>query len=130
MTDTPETRILVVDDHRANLVAMEEILRTMGATVELAESGPEALRLLLRADFSAILLDITMPGMDGFEVATLIRSRDRSSQTPILFVTAHNATEEFVRRGFALGAVDYIFTPVVPSILRAKIAVFIELARK
>ncbi len=95
-----------------------------------ARSGKEALRCLLQQDFAVILLDVNMPGMDGFETAALIRQRPRSETTPIIFISAVSDTEAYVARGYSLGAVDYILTPVVPEILRAKIAVFVDLFKK
>jgi signal transduction histidine kinase/DNA-binding response OmpR family regulator len=119
--------ILVVDDQAGNLLALDGILSPVGHTVVAARSGQEALRILMDQDFSVILLDVNMPVLDGFELAALIRSRGRTAETPIIFITAHSPTDDFVERGYALGAVDYIFSPVVPTILRAKVDVFVEL---
>jgi signal transduction histidine kinase len=121
--------ILLVDDHGDNLVALEAILRDLHQNVVKVESGKEALRQLLMRDFAVILLDVNMPIMDGFETAALIRGRTRSENTPIIFITAHG-DETHVVRGYSLGAVDYILTPVVPEVLRAKVSVFVELFRK
>ena len=122
--------ILVVDDRPDKLLAHEVLLADLGENIVRARSGKEALRCLLRQDFAVILLDVNMPGMDGFETAALIRQRPRSETTPIIFISAVNDTETHVSRGYSLGAVDYILTPVVPEILRAKIAVFVDLFRK
>ena len=122
--------ILVVDDRADKLLAYEVMLADLNRDVICARSGKEALRYLLQRDFAAILLDVNMPGMDGFETAALIRQRPRSETTPIIFVSAVNDTVNHISRGYSLGAVDYILTPVVPDILRAKIAVFVDLFKK
>ena len=122
--------ILVVDDRADKLLTYEVMLAELNQNVVCARSGKEALRFLLRQDFAAILLDVNMPGMDGFETASLIRQRQRSETTPIIFVSAINDTVNHISRGYSLGAVDYILTPVVPDILRAKIAVFVDLFKK
>jgi len=122
--------ILIVDDRPDKLLAYETILDELNENLVRATSGKEALRCLLRQDFAVILLDVNMPGMDGFETAALIRQRPRSETTPIIFISAVNDTETHVSRGYSIGAVDYILTPVVPEILRAKIAVFVDLFKK
>ena len=122
--------ILIVDDRRDKLVSLEAALTDLGENIVCASSGKEALRCLLRQDFAVILLDVNMPGMDGFETAELIRRRPRSELTPIIFVSAINDNENHVSRGYSLGAVDYIGTPVIPEILRAKVSVFVDLFRK
>lgn len=122
--------ILIVDDRADKLLAYESILSDLNEKLICARSGKEALRCLLKQDFAVILLDVNMPGMDGFETAALIRQRPRSETTPIIFISAVNDTETHVSRGYSLGAVDYILTPVVPEILRAKIAVFVDLFKK
>src|SRR6201981_3645384 len=121
-------KILLVDDTPDNLVSIEAALSGLGEELVLANSGKEALRHLLNEDFAAILLDVRMPDMDGFETAELIRSRPRSRQTPILFLTGYR-NEEHLFRGYDLGAVDFLFKPIVPEILRSKVAVFVELSR-
>jgi signal transduction histidine kinase len=121
--------ILVVDDVPEKLVSLEVILQDLGQNVVTVPSGREALRRLLHEDFAVILLDVNMPGMDGFETAALIRQRKRSEHTPIIFLTAFS-DETHVSEGYSLGAVDYILTPVVPEVLRAKVAVFVDLYRK
>jgi signal transduction histidine kinase/response regulator RpfG family c-di-GMP phosphodiesterase len=122
--------ILIVDDRADKLLAHETILADLNQNLVRANSGKEALRCLLKQDFAVILLDVNMPVMDGFETAALIRQRPRSETTPIIFISAVNDTETHVSRGYSLGAVDYILTPVVPEILRAKIAVFVDLYKK
>src|SRR5436853_3446241 len=122
--------ILVVDDRADKLLTYEVMLAPLNENIVCVRSGKEALRCLLKEDFAAILLDVNMPGMDGFETAALIRQRQRCETTPIIFVSAINDTMNHISRGYSLGAVDYILTPVVPDILRAKIAVFVDLFRK
>ncbi len=122
--------ILLVDDQPANLVALEAMLQGLGQNLIKAESGREALKWLLTQDFAVILLDVKMPEMDGFETATLIRQRDKSRHTPILFLTAADNTQTQAVRGYAVGAVDYLVKPVVPEFVRSKVAVFVELAKK
>jgi len=121
-------KILLVDDTPDNLVSLEAALFSLGQELVMATSGKEALRHLLNDDFAAILLDVRMPEMDGFETAELIRSRPRSRQTPILFLTGYK-NEEHLFRGYDLGAVDFLFKPIVPEVLRSKVAVFVELSR-
>ncbi|MCU1308835.1 MAG: sensor hybrid histidine kinase [Acidobacteriaceae bacterium] len=123
-----KVKILLVDDNPDNLVSIEAALDTLNEELVSARSGTEALRYLLESDFAAILLDVKMPDMDGFETAELIRSRKRSQHTPILFLTAYR-NEEHLFRGYDLGAVDFLFKPIVPEILRSKVAVFVELSR-
>jgi PAS domain S-box-containing protein len=125
---TERVKILLVDDDRDNLMALQAVLDPLNGELMLAESGTDALRLCLDHDFAAILLDVRMPGMDGFETAELIRSRKRSRQTPILFLTAYRSDEQLFR-GYDLGAVDFLFKPIVPEILQSKVAVFVELSR-
>ena len=125
---TPDrASILVVDDRRANLVAMEALLAPLGRRVVLAESGEEALRILLAERFALILLDVQMPGMDGFETARLIRGRLRTRRIPIIFVTAITSATSHMFDGYAAGAVDYLLKPVDPVILRSKVTLFVEL---
>ncbi len=125
-----KVNILVVDDRSDKLLAYEVMLADLKQNIVCVRSGKEALRRLLQEDFAAILLDVNMPGMDGFETAALIRQRQRCETTPIIFVSAINDTVNHISRGYSLGAVDYILTPVVPDILRAKIAVFVDLFKK
>lgn len=119
--------ILVVDDRPANALAIQATLSELGANVECVDSGEEALRRLLRHDFALILLDVRMPGMDGFEVARLVRARQRSAHTPIIFVTATDTDDKDVLRAYALGAVDILHKPIVEGVLRAKVSVFLAL---
>jgi two-component system sensor histidine kinase/response regulator len=119
--------ILVVDDDAAKRFALKAIVAPLGQNVVEAASGADALRQLLRQDFAVVLLDVRMPVMDGFETAQLIRQRPRSELTPIIFVTALDQAETDMARGYDLGAVDFVFAPVVPAIMRAKVAVFVEL---
>jgi CheY-like chemotaxis protein len=122
------TNILIVDDVPEKLLVYKTVLEELGQGLVLASSGAEALRQVLRHDFAVILLDVQMPDMDGFETAQLIRQRKRSAHTPIIFLTAFT-DEVRIARGYATGAVDYMITPVVPEILRAKVRVFVELYR-
>jgi two-component system sensor histidine kinase/response regulator len=122
--------ILLVDDQPANLVALEAMLQGLGQNLIRAESGREALKWLLTHEFAVILLDVKMPDMDGFETAALIRQRDKSRHTPILFLTAADNSQNHAVRGYAVGAVDYLIKPVVPEFVRSKVAVFVELAKK
>jgi two-component system sensor histidine kinase/response regulator len=121
--------ILVVDDDATKRFALRAILAPLEENVVEASSGADALRQLLRNEFAVILLDVRMPIMDGFETAQLIRQRPRSELTPIIFVTALDQAETDMGRGYDLGAVDFVFAPVVPAILRAKVSVFAELYR-
>ncbi|MBD1877039.1 response regulator [Nodosilinea sp. FACHB-131] len=125
-----EANILLVDDRVENLIALEEILGRLGQKLVTAQSGKEALRCLLNQDFAAILLDVEMPGMDGFETASLIRQRERSEHTPIIFVTAFSTDDQLQMKGYALGAVDYLLKPINPEILISKVSVFVELFKK
>lgn len=126
----PPVNVLLVDDHLENLIALEAILNSSSYHVVKAKSGEEALRCLLHQDFAVILLDVQMPGMDGFETATLIRTRERSRSTPIIFMTAFSDNDKQVFKGYSLGAVDYLFKPIEPEILTSKVAVFVELFQK
>ncbi len=129
--DVPQkANILVVDDEPGNLLALESVLKELDQTIVTAGSGQECLRHLLEDDFAAIVLDVQMPVMDGYETAGLIRARERSRTTPILFLTAHSKDDADVRRGYEFGAVDYIFKPFDPGIIRAKLSVFVELYNK
>src|SRR5579864_6607926 len=121
-------KILMVDDTPENLVSLEAALETLGQDLVSAHSGMEALRYLLEDDFAAILLDVKMPEMDGFQTAELIRARKRSRHTPILFLTGYKS-DEHLFRGYDLGAVDFLFKPIVPEVLRSKVSVFVELSR-
>lgn len=122
--------ILIVDDTPEKLLALDAALDELDLQVVKAYSGREALRLVLQRDFAVILLDVNMPGMDGFETAQLLRQRPANAHTPIIFVTAFSTGETEIFRGYALGAVDYLFTPVTPDVLRSKVSVFVELAKR
>jgi PAS domain S-box-containing protein len=122
--------VLVVDDQPKNLMASSAILEPLGLDIVRASSGAEALRRVLEREFAAILLDVQMPDMDGFETASLIRKREKSRHIPILFLTAINKEARYVARGYELGAVDYLFKPFEPEVLRSKVMVFVELFRK
>src|SRR6266581_55089 len=125
-----QASILIVDDDPKNRVALRELLQSMGQSVVLAASGEEALRCVLNQDFAVILLDARMPGVDGFEAARLIRERERSRNTPIIFLTGAYEDVHSVFRGYEAGAVDYIVKPLVPEILKSKLSVFVELYNK
>ncbi|HEY0405609.1 MAG TPA: response regulator, partial [Pyrinomonadaceae bacterium] len=122
--------ILLVDDNAANLLALEEILQAPERNLVRASSGDEALRYLLDCDVAVILLDVYMPGINGLETAALIRGRERSRNTPIIFLTADNTGGSLLSEGYSLGAVDYIMKPVSAEVLRSKVAVFVELFKK
>jgi signal transduction histidine kinase len=122
-------RILIVDDDPTKRFALKSILEPLGEEIVEAASGSDALRQLLREEFAVVLLDVRMPIMDGFETAQMIRQRPRSELTPIIFVTALDQAETDMGRGYDLGAVDFVFAPIVPAILRAKVTVFVELYR-
>ncbi|HWL88493.1 MAG TPA: response regulator [Polyangiaceae bacterium] len=122
--------VLLVDDQPKNLLALEAILEPLGTEMVMAHSGPEALKHLLTRDFAVILLDVQMPTMDGFETAMLIKERERSRHIPIIFLTAISKDEAFVFKGYTVGAVDYMFKPFDPDILRSKVQVFLDIYRK
>ena len=123
-------RVLLVDDRAENLRALEALIEQCGAASVCASSGPEALKRLLEEDFALILMDVRMPEMDGFETAQMVHRRKRSRATPIVFLTAHGDDPSNVLRGYESGAVDYLPKPIVPEILRAKVAIFLELYEK
>src|SRR5438874_2541506 len=124
-----DIHVLLVDDLPDKRLALTVALEPLGVAIVTAESGLDALRHLLVQDFAAVLLDVNMPDMDGFETAALIRRRARSEHTPIIFVTGYGDEMQAIQ-GYSLGAVDYILSPVVPEILRTKVGVFVELYRK
>lgn len=130
MQSESKVNILLVDDKLENLLALEAILERLETNLVRATSGEEALRCLLYQDFAVILLDVQMPGMDGFETATLIRNRGRSRQTPIIFLTAFSTSDQMLFKGYSLGAVDYLLKPINPDILNSKVTVFVELFKK
>lgn len=125
-----QVSILIVDDTPENLIALEAVLVDLGQRLVKVRSGEEALRALLREQFAVILLDVNMPGMNGFETAALIRQRKTTEHIPIIFVSAISTTDTHLFQGYSLGAVDYIFTPVMPEVLRSKVAVFVDLVKK
>src|ERR1051325_944277 len=123
----PPANILLVDDRPDKLLALESVLSSLGQKIHTARSGKEALRLLLKQDFAVILLDVSMPTMDGFETAALIRQRPRTEHTPIIFITSISQSENHISQGYSLGDVDYLLTPIIPDVLRGKVAVFVDL---
>ncbi len=127
MTAPGVAKILLVDDRPENLLALEAILAGLGHELVKAASGEEALKRLLTDDVAVILLDVQMPGMDGFETASHIKQRERTRDIPILFLTAIDGAAHQAFRGYAAGAVDYLAKPFDPWVLRAKVAVFVEL---
>jgi len=130
MSTVPNTNILIVDDDERNLMALQELLQSPMQNLVLASSGEEALRHVLRDDFAVILLDVRMPGLDGFATAKLIRECKRSRHTPIMFLTAVSEDVSSMFRGYQAGAVDYMIKPLIPEVLKSKIAVFVELHNK
>src|SRR4051812_27092479 len=127
--DLRRARVLGVDDDGHNLLAIRTVIEDL-AEVEIARSGEEALRHLLKGEFAVILLDVYMPGMDGYETARIIREREQTKRIPIVFLSAVNKEKEHLLRGYAMGAVDYVFKPVDPVILHSKVAVFVDLFEK
>jgi PAS domain S-box-containing protein len=130
LTPGPPAGVLLVDDQPANLLALEAVLGDLGLTLVKAGSGSEALRRLEAEDFAVVLLDVQMHGLDGFQTARLIRDRDRSRHTAIIFLTAYDVDRSVVEQAYALGAVDFLVKPLVPVILRAKVQGFVELHQK
>lgn len=128
--DPAPTQILIVDDDESNLIAVQAVLSELGHPIVTARSGEEALRCLLHSDFAVILLDVRMPGMDGYETAEVIRGRERSRHVPIIFLSGVDKNEAHLFRGYAAGAVDYVFKPIEPVFLRSKVAVFTDLHEK
>jgi len=123
---TERAKILLVDDRPENLLALEAILSSLNQTLVRASSGEEALRALLKDEFALILLDVQMPGMDGFETAAQIKARARTKDVPIIFLTAVDTEEHNAYRGYAAGGADYITKPFDPWVLRAKVQVFVD----
>ncbi|MFC4533924.1 response regulator [Sphaerisporangium dianthi] len=120
-------KILLVDDREENLIALEAILSSLDVVAVRARSGEEALKALLSIEFALILLDVRMPGMDGFETAAHIKRRERTRNIPIIFLTVVDSAPDYAFRGYAAGAVDYLTKPFDPWVLRAKVSVFVEL---
>ncbi|MGI9278557.1 MAG: diguanylate cyclase domain-containing protein [Endozoicomonas sp.] len=127
MDDKPKVKILVVDDRHENLLAMSKLLKPLGAEVHKVDSGEAALSEVLHHHFAVILLDVQMPGMDGFETATLLHSNKQTSNIPIIFVTAINKDQAYISKGYQAGAVDYLPKPINPDILLGKVKVFLQL---
>jgi signal transduction histidine kinase len=123
-------KLLLVDDRPENLLALQAILEPLGQTLVLAHSGEEALKCVLQHEFAAILLDVQMPEMNGFDAAQIIKSRERSRYIPIIFLSAINKEDSYVFKGYSMGAVDYVFKPFNPDVLRSKVAVFVDLYLK
>jgi signal transduction histidine kinase len=130
MDQGTKVNILLVDDDPKNLFALRELLGGLKQNLISAPSGEEALRVAMKNDLAVILLDVRMPGIDGFETARLMRERERSRLTPIVFLTAAAEEVDSVFRGYEVGAVDYLIKPIVPEVLKSKVSVFVELARK
>jgi signal transduction histidine kinase len=130
MSEDVPVNILLVDDRPENLFALEELVRHPSRVVYTASSGNDALRLVLKHEFALVLLDVEMPGMDGYETAALMRGAARSRTTPIIFVTAGDPSEERVFRGYDAGGVDFLYKPVNAHVLRSKVAIFVELYKK
>ncbi|MEA2395725.1 MAG: hypothetical protein QOJ82_3616, partial [Solirubrobacteraceae bacterium] len=130
MTPLRQTSVLLVDDQPENLLALEAVLKPLGLNTVRATSGEEALKRLLEEDFAAILLDVQMPDMDGFETAEYIKQRERTQHIPIIFLTAIDKERQQVFRGYSVGAVDYLFKPFDPDVLRSKVQIFVDLYEK
>jgi signal transduction histidine kinase len=130
MTLDGRVKILLVDDRVENLLALEAILEPLGQTMVRAHSGEDALKCVLQHDFAVILLDVQMPEMNGFDVAQIIKSREKSRYIPIIFLSAINKEDSYVFKGYSMGAVDYVFKPFNPDVLRSKVAVFVDLYLK
>jgi PAS domain S-box-containing protein len=128
--EVPPAKLLLVDDRPENLLALSAVLEPLGQELVMARSGPEALKHLLTQEFAVILMDVQMPGMDGFETAELIKQRERTRHIPIIFVTALNRDERFIFQGYQSGAVDYLSKPIDPDMLRSKVTVFVDLWRQ
>jgi signal transduction histidine kinase len=130
MTEDARVKILLVDDRPENLIALRAILEPLGQTLVEAHSGEEALKCVLQHDFACILLDVQMPDMNGFDTAQIIKSREKSRYIPIIFLSAINKEDAYVFKGYSMGAVDYVFKPFNPDVLRSKVAVFVDLYLK
>src|SRR5690242_17113135 len=128
--DKRRANVLLVDDKAENLLALESVLAELGQNLVQASSAREALRHLLLEDFALILLDVQMPGLNGFELAELIRERERTQHTPIIFVSAASREEHYIFKGYSLGAVDYLTKPFEPEILKSKVKFFTKLFRQ
>ena len=130
MTEDNRVKLLLVDDRQENLLALQAILEPLGQNLVLAHSGEEALKCVLQHEFACILLDVQMPEMNGFDTAQIIKSREKSRYIPIIFLSAINKEDSYVFKGYSMGAVDYVFKPFNPDVLRSKVAVFVDLYLK
>ncbi len=130
MTEDRRVNLLLVDDRPENLLALQAILEPLGQTLVSAQSGEEALKCVLQHEFACILLDVQMPDMNGFDVAQIIKSREKSRYIPIIFLSAISKEDAYVFKGYSMGAVDYVFKPFNPDVLRSKVAVFVDLYMK
>jgi len=130
MMEDRRVNLLLVDDRPENLLALQAILEPLGQTLVLAHSGEEALKCVLQHEFACILLDVQMPVMNGFDTAQIIKSREKSRYIPIIFLSAINKEDSYVFKGYSMGAVDYVFKPFNPDVLRSKVAVFVDLYLK
>src|SRR5579859_4369414 len=126
-----QPKLLLVDDREDNLLSMETLLEPEGYRIVKATSGKEVLKILLSdLDFALILMDVQMPNLNGFETASLIYERERLRHIPVIFITAHNYGEEHIFKAYRAGAVDYLYKPLNPDLLKAKVAVFVDLYKK
>src|SRR5256714_8461624 len=131
VNNRPEIKILLVDDREDNLFSIESILEKDAYIIRKANSGRAALKVLLKEqDFTLILMDVQMPDLNGFETATMIYEREKLLHIPIIFITAHDHSDENIFKGYQMGGVDYIYKPINPELLRAKVSVFVELYKK
>jgi len=130
VSEDPRVKILLVDDRPENLVALQAILEPLGQILVQANSGAEALKCILQHEFAVILLDVQMPDMNGFDVAQIIKSREKSRFIPVIFLSAISKEDAYVFKGYSMGAVDYVFKPFNPDVLRSKVAVFVDLYLK
>jgi PAS domain S-box-containing protein len=125
-----KVNILLVDDRKENLLALEGILHSLNQTLVKATSGAQALKYLLKNDVAVILLDVEMPDMDGFQTATLIREREKTRHTPIIFLTAISKSDIHVSQGYSIGGVDYLFKPLMPDVLKSKVSAFVDMYKQ
>ncbi len=130
MTGENKINILIVDDRPENLLSMESLIESPELNIVRASSGNESLGLMLDYEFAIVLLDVQMPGMDGFETAELMRGSEKTKHVPIIFVTALSKDQKYVFRGYESGAVDYLFKPLEPEILKSKVKIFCEIYRQ
>src|SRR6266436_5696831 len=130
MSAIEKINILLVDDRRENLLALEGILKSLNENLVKASSGTDALKYLLRNEVAVILLDVEMPDMDGFQTATLIREREKTRHTPIIFLTAISKSDIHVSQGYSLGGIDYIFKPFAPDVLKSKVSAFVQMYKQ